>query len=175
MRNLKQFALALIMVSMLIGACLAQTQSQSTKELAGWANTPSGPVWLRPNVDAYEHDTGLVRDTRTGQKYMPIRPSSVPQAPQVVVTPAPVYSPQPVVTPQPVYQPYLPPIVVSPPVYAPSGPSCPSCPNYRPNPYYSPGYRYDVGPYGNTVGQNYGFQPTNSNSQSLRSTYTRIK
>lgn len=144
----------------------------NSKELAGWANTPTGQVWLRPGRDAYEHNTGLVRDLQTGVKTLPIRPSSLPQAPQVVVTPTPIYAPQPViVTPQPVYSPQ--PIVVSPPVYAPAGPACPSCPNYRPNPYNSPGYRYDVGPYGNTVGQNYGLQP--NYTQPLRNSYSRIK
>lgn len=163
----------------LTSICSAQDQTKSTKELAGWANTPDGQVWLRPGIDAYEHDTKLVRDTRTGQKTRPITPQSIPQPPQVVLTPVPqpVYTPQPVVvTPQPVYSPQ--PIVVTPqPVYSPQpvqpfyAPSCPNCPNGR-NPYYSP-YRYDVGPYGSLNGQNFGF--SYEHSRPLNQTYSRIR
>jgi hypothetical protein len=65
----------------------AQSQSvtKSQQKMEGWANVPGGTVWLNPGTQAYEHDTGLVRDLRTGQKSLPITPQSlqVPSTPQV--------------------------------------------------------------------------------------------
>ena len=45
---------------------------------------PGGQVWLEPGRQAYEHDTGLVRDLVTGQKSRPITPQSASCQPNVV-------------------------------------------------------------------------------------------
>jgi hypothetical protein len=118
----------------------------STGKVEGWANVPGGQVWLRPGIDAYEHDTGLVRDMRTGQKSQPITPQSlaysnrpIPPSPYPIAPPAPPRQPY-----QP-YQPYAMPSV-PPPAYSP---------NYR-QPYQYGGYGYDWGPgnvYYNGTGQ----------------------
>lgn len=106
----------------------------AVRKVEGWAQVPGGTVWLEPGRQAYEHDTGLVRDLVTGQKSYPVQPSSqlsysVPRvSPRVV---APQVGPRvlsPFQVPQ-VYQPYA-------------------------NPYYVPQYQHnsrnsiDVGPYG---------------------------
>ena len=167
----KRFSIPLV-ASLLVALLMtsfagAQT---SSSDLAGWANVPGGQVWLRPGLDAYEHDTGLVRDLNTGRRSAPITPQASrvqgsPHPPAVVLVPA--Y--QPVYQPAPIYQPPVAPI--------PTSPSCPNC-RYPANPYYSPRYNnvpYDVGPYGNMAGQNYGFQSPATSSQRLRDSYQRIK
>lgn len=128
--------------------------ASSTGKKEGWANVPGGTVWLEPGIHAYEHDTGLVRDLRTGQKFAPITPQSIAQPQHYAVQPYTVQpyaqplayrqpvtpAPQPVVprTPQP-------PVVVQPPVLVQP---------YYVNPYYMPLQRspIDVGPYGTNCG-----------------------
>lgn len=61
--------------------CHAQTKVE------GWAKVPGNTVWLEPGRHAYEHDTGLVRDLQTGQKFMPITPQSL-QTKQPTLSPA---------------------------------------------------------------------------------------
>jgi hypothetical protein len=78
--------------------------SQATmKKMEGWANVPGGTVWLEPGRQAYEHDTGLVRDLQTGQRSMPITPVLIqpqPLQPLVPMQPfAPAYTPSPYVMP----------------------------------------------------------------------------
>jgi hypothetical protein len=118
----------------IMGLMLTQAGSlgygQEKKE--GWANVPGGQVWLEPGRQAYEHDTGLVRDLVTGQKSRPITPQSLmqpqpqcqPCEPNVVAPlavnpryplnpyPAPYPAPYPVY-PQPYPQPYPAPYPIS--------------------------------------------------------------
>lgn len=120
--------------------CADQAKNSTVKKVEGWAQVPGGTVWLEPGRQAYEHDTGLVRDLVTGQKSYPLQPSSqlsyaVPQvAPRVVV---PQVGPR-VVSPTVPVVPFQVPQVYQP--YA--------------NPYYVPQYQHnsrnsiDVGPYG---------------------------
>jgi hypothetical protein len=107
------------------------------KPKTGWANVPGGTVWLNPG-DAYEHDTGLIRDNR-GVKRYPTTPQSMPSRPAV----APAVPPASPYAPAPVYQPYYAP-PVAPYVPAPQ-------PYYAPQPYqpyYMPPVPpYDYGPY----------------------------
>jgi hypothetical protein len=104
----------------------------AVKKMEGWANVPGGTVWLEPGRQAYEHDTGLVRDLVTGTKSRPITPQSVQQP--VLLQPTPLaYYPSPQL--QPIYR-------------SPSYPT--PYPAPMPAPYPMP-YRnpyYDVGPYG---------------------------
>lgn len=106
-----------------MGSASLLGQETKSGKVEGWANVPGGKVWLRPGMDAYEHDTGLVRDLQTGQRRSPITPESianryprnpsypltVPQPPIVVIPPAPPRSPY-VIPPSapPAYQPYQP-------------------------------------------------------------------
>jgi hypothetical protein len=55
----------------------------------GWANVPGGTVWLNPGTQAYEHDTGLIRDLRTGQKSLPITPQNFTQQQPTLAPPLP--------------------------------------------------------------------------------------
>ncbi len=120
---------------------LVQTVSAQTKDskVAAWATVPGGKqVWLRPGIDAYEHDTGLVRDTRTGVKSQPITPQSLAynNSPNYVY-PVPVY-PVPVAPVPPPRSPYGPQ-----PYAMPTTPP----PAYTPySPYYRGGGGYDWGP-----------------------------
>lgn len=99
----------------------------SVKKMEGWANVPGGTVWLEPGRQAYEHDTGLVRDLQTGQRSMPITPQSQLYAPTSYT-----------------------PVLIQPQPLQPLVPMQPFAPAYMPSPYVMP-YRnphYDVGPYG---------------------------
>jgi hypothetical protein len=107
------------------------SSAQDKKE--GWVNVPGGTVFLEPGRQAYEHDTGLVRDLATGQKSMPITPQSMagptlaPTLPSYPMYQVPTYT-------LPAYpQPY--PVPISPPrsPYA-------VVPSYAPQPWY------DLGP-----------------------------
>lgn len=157
MRGIEWLKWLLAMAVCLLMFSPGYSQSQNAKtDLEGWVNVPGGTVWLRPNVDSYEHSTGLVRDMRTGQKYHPITPQSIAQAPIPPVVVQPIVQPQ--VVPQ-IVQP-LPQIIVQPQAVAPQvSPSRPvQPPTYLPNPYYAPfqpsarpklnSSRYDYGPYG---------------------------
>lgn len=183
----------LLILAMLSGACFAQQTSKT--ELGGWAQCPNGKtVWLEPYIHSYRADLDIVIDKRTGQTFRPITPDSPARSnapastnPYDYVGPinsqqpsaqpsAPTYSPAPTVvgpTYSPIVSPPVNPYPTYQPTYAPAAPRCPNCPNYTPNPYYAPRYRYDVGPYGATPGQNYGFQ--SGSQRPLRETYTRIK
>jgi hypothetical protein len=139
------------MAVMVIGLMFAQPGLAQQKKIEGWANVPGGTVWLEPGKQAYEHDTGLVRDLRTGQKFMPIRPHSVPSSTPMAPVLSPVYAPTtcpkcPLQPSVPV-SPYSPPYVITP--YLPM----PVPPTYY-GPYNAPP-RYDLGPnnmYGRSVG-----------------------
>jgi hypothetical protein len=121
-----------VMGIMMLGANVGQCQEK--KE--GWANVPGGQVWLQPGRQAYEHDTGLVRDLATGQKSRPITPQSLMQ-------------------PQPQCQPYAPNVVA--PMAVNTYPAYPVYPQpYSPAPYpitvqpvpptYVPRPWFDLGP-----------------------------
>lgn len=165
------------LVSLLLAAAslLITPTTHAQQELQGWVNVPGGTVWLRPDVDAYEHNTGLVRDMRTGHKYHPVTPQQVQVAQQPYAYPAaPAVSncgpcqPQ-VVAPQIVIRPQAAPVVR------------PQVPQYLPNPYYAPftpqvipakptrnSSRYDYGPYGTMPPSNYGLEVRPSRSSLSR-------
>lgn len=138
--KLASIAMAMLMVGLMVTAGMTQeppvktkTESKQTGKVEGWVKINGGPtVFLRPNIDAYEHDTGLVRDMRTGQKSRPITPQSV--APQTYfLTPATPVQPY-LLSPAPVYE----------------VPRSPYPSPYAVNPYQNPyAYQqpwYDVGP-----------------------------
>jgi len=139
---------ALLVVGLLVG--LVGPVSAQVRKVGGWARVPGGTVWLEPGRQAYEHDTGLVRDLATGQKNYPIRPSTELNYSQPLAYSVPQVAPQvvaPVVLPQ-----------VGPRLVAPAVPLVPfQVPQvYQPyaNPYYVPQYQFnsrnsiDIGPYG---------------------------
>lgn len=118
----------------------SNTASRDKKE--GWANVPGGTVWLEPGRQAYEHDTGLVRDLATGQKSMPITPQSMAGRPALPVYPSPYQLPTYQV---PTYA------IPSYPVHPISPPRSPyAMPRHSPQPWY------DLGP-----GNVYANQPCN--------------
>lgn len=146
-------------------------QKSTVAKVEGWATVPNGSqVWLRPGLDAYEHDTGLVRDLQTGRKSMPITPdSNVNWRPLVApVQPVPPPPPPPPRSPYaPYYAPYSPYVLpqVAPPAY---------------QPYYHGG-GYDYGP-NHVYGQNvYSNQPCNGcgaklgSPGSINSRWTRVQ
>lgn len=128
---------------LLVNPCHGQVKSGNDNKgkAEGWANVPGGTVFLRPGQDAYEHDTGLVRDLRTGQRTYPITPQSLSNRQPAHAPQLPQLSP---VVPQPIYawpsNPYLQPNWNGPSKYYPAGPT-----------------GYDYGP-----GNIYANQPCNS-------------
>jgi hypothetical protein len=129
----KMMTLMCMVVGLVLMVMGAVSFGQEKKE--GWANVPGGTVWLEPGRQAYEHDTGLVRDLRTGQKSRPITPQSM-VTPQSNCCP-PAY-------PQPMYQPvYQPPIPMQPLVFQPAYPVPPT---YVPNRQPMPLPWFDLGP-----------------------------
>ncbi len=68
--------LAAGLFALVVMVCVTGTAQCDDGKMEGWANVPGGVVYLRPGIDAYEHDTGLVRDTNE-QKSLPITPQSV--------------------------------------------------------------------------------------------------
>ena len=132
-----------------IGLCEAQEKKE------GWANVPGGTVWLEPGRQAYEHDTGLVRDLQTGQKSRPITPQSLAARPAQSNCCPPQY-PQPYL--QPVYPQPMQPLVFQPaypvpPTYIPTRQPLPM-PwfDLGPNNVYAPSLYNNRGGYGVKIG-----------------------
>jgi hypothetical protein len=126
-------SLIVAMLLLCFSITLPCAAADMNKPVSGWANVPGGTVWLNPG-EAYEHDSGLVRD-RQGVKRYPTTPQMrFPQQSPTVWPSRPV-APQPMVMPQP-YAPN--------PYFAPA----PAYPYAYPNPqpYYQPS-PYDHGPY----------------------------
>lgn len=166
-------SLCLVAMPLVAGDDSPSNEKTTAGKVEGWANVPGGQqVWLRPGVDAYEHDTGLVRDQRTGVKSMPlVRGAARPTSPHVL--PHYPYPMSPVAPPSPPASPYL---------YAPYQPyALPTMPPpaYTPaNPYrYGGGFGYDFGP-GNVY---YSDQPCNGcgaklgSPGSINSRWTRVQ
>lgn len=113
---------------------------------SAYANVPGGQVWLNPG-EAYEHDTGLVRDVYGQRSHRPLhgvasRPSS--SGCHNCRRPRPNY-----VQPNYIRPSYAPPIYRPAPYYPSAQPNYPPnvSPFYRPN-YRQPSYRQpDFGPY----------------------------
>lgn len=117
-----RFLALVLAICLLPGLTMAQN-SVLEKPMESWARVPGGTVWLNPG-DAYEHDTGLVRD-QYGRRHAPVQPNAVQPSQRWV-------SPQPN---RPYWRPQ---------------PYCPNCPQHYPQPYYAPApnwQRFDYGPY----------------------------
>ena len=164
MRQIKRppfslLATALLFLGLCFGLCLPNAEAQTKNMVEGWAKVPGGTVWINPGTQAYEHDTGLIRDLRTGQKSLPITPQSLTQQP-TLAPPLP-----PLVTPQLVAPYYLPSNLPVLPRYAYpqyAGPTY--TPNLLPYADYGPGNVYATSPPCNDCGAKLG-QPGSINSR----------
>lgn len=121
-------------------ACIAITICAITSVTAGdamnkakeiYAPVPGGVVWLNPG-DAYEHDTGLVRDAYGRRSYRPLNRG--PDTNRIQPSYAPVHQPPLYAPPTHLpWQPFVQPNVIRPNYVQPYRP-------YHPVPY-------DTGPY----------------------------